>query len=70
MSNANANVDLKDSLKEIRDCADARRVSEAASICYLVHEYCMDENNDFFNPSVIADAMEVVHDLLCFGENL
>lgn len=50
--------------------ADPKRIAQCASLCYLVRAYCDDEHNEFFNPSVIADAMEIAHDLLTRGDNL
>ena len=57
-------------MKEIINAYDSKRINEAASICYLVREYCADEHNEFFNPAIVADAMEAVHDLLTYGESL
>lgn len=49
---------------------DPKRIAQCASLCYLVRVYCNDENNELLNPSVIADAMEIAHDLLTYGDNL
>ena len=49
---------------------DEKRIAQADSLCYLVKVYCSDEHNEFFNSAVVVDAMDVVHDLLTFGENL
>ena len=54
--------------------ADPKRIAQCASLCYLVRAYCADamtiQNEEFLNPSVIMDAMEIAHDLLTWGDNL
>lgn len=56
---------------EIKAASDRNKIAQAASICYLVREYCMGaDKNEFFNAACVADAMEVAHDLLTNGENI